>query len=485
MGASQKLNQNAMKYIHIIIMFVIWFVVKSLPPFAGITEMGMAILGITLALLYGWIMVDLLWPSLFGFVLLQLSGYTTILGGLAAGIGNQSVLMVFILLAFAAGISQLGVSDMIASWLMQRKIFIGRPLVMVFGLLYGALIISVAGGGVASIFLVWDLLNSIMRANGRPTNDTVAGVLKALILYNGMVGFILPWQNTIYLFGGFWQKGAPGLELPTMGVMYCGIIWALLANVLMVFACKYIFKLDFSGFLITEEIMEQFKGKDVTIYQKAGLIGMGIYIVLLLFASIFKTNAAAAFINLLGVTGLSIIFMTIFSIWKKPNGKPVMDVAECFRQTPWAVIMLLAITIPLGDALQSGDTGIMAAITKVVYPLVSGMGATMFTIVCMVALIILTQFLHNVICGAVLLPMLTPICITMGGDPYLFLFMCFTALMSAYATPAASMFSGLVFGMPDITNKSAYLAGWLYVVVTIVILTALMPLWSVIFGALY
>ena len=135
MGASQKLNQNAMKYIHIIIMFVIWFVVKSLPPFAGITEMGMAILGITLALLYGWIMVDLLWPSLFGFVLLQLSGYTTILGGLAAGIGNQSVLMVFILLAFTAGISQLGVSDMIASWLMQRKIFIGRPLVMVFGLL--------------------------------------------------------------------------------------------------------------------------------------------------------------------------------------------------------------------------------------------------------------------------------------------------------------------------------------------------------------
>ena len=72
-----------------------------------------------------------------------------------------------------------------------------------------------------------------------------------------------------------------------------------------------------------------------------------------------------------------------------------------------------------------------------------------------------------------------------GGDSYLFLFMCFVALMSAYATLAASMFSGLVFGMPDITKKSAYLAGWLYVVVTIVIMVALMPLWSAIFGILY
>ena len=147
--------------------------------------------------------------------------------------------------------------------------------------------------------------------------------------------------------------------------------------------------------------------------------------------------------------------------------------------------MLLAITIPLGDALQSGDSGVMAAVTKLIYPLVSGMGPTMFTIVCMIALIIMTQFLHNVICGAVLLPMLTPMVIAMGGNPYLFFFMCFVALMSAYATPAASMFSGLVFGMPDITKKSAYLAGWLYVATTVVIMVTLMPLWTTIFNALY
>ena len=115
--------------------------------------------------------------------------------------------------------------------------------------------------------------------------------------------------------------------------------------------------------------------------------------------------------------------MTIFSILKKPDGKPVMDVADCFKQTPWAVMMLLAITIPLGDALQSGDTGFMAAITKVIYPLVSGMGPTMFSIACMVALIIMTQFLHNVICGAVLLPMLTPICIAMG-EIHIFSYSC-------------------------------------------------------------
>ena len=76
--------------------------------------------------------------------------------------------------------------------------------------------------------------------------------------------------------------------------------------------------------------------------------------------------------------------------------------------------------------------------------------------------------------------MLTPIVAQMGGNPYVFLFMLFIGLMSVYATPAASMFAGLVFGTKDISTKAAYLSGWLYTGMTIVILIALMPLWSVI-----
>lgn len=140
----------------------------------------------------------------------------------------------------------------------------------------------------------------------------------AMVLYCGFVGFILPWQNTVWLAGGFWQPASGGLAIPTMEVFYCGIIWAILSVIFFVLVFKFIYRMDFSKFLITEEIAKEFSGKiHATKYQKVGLIGVAIYIGLLLFGNIFKNLAISQFINGLGVVGLSIIYMTIFAIWKK------------------------------------------------------------------------------------------------------------------------------------------------------------------------
>lgn len=477
--STQTATKNTKWYVHVVIMFAIFIMFLFIPPISTITEMGMKVLGLTLALLYGWITIDLMWTSLLGFVLLQFTGYMKLLPALSAGIGNSTLMMIFILLAFAIALNEVGASDIIAAWVVSRKVFIGRPLTLVFGLLFGTALISAAGGGMACIFIIWDLIRSICKANGMADNDTVKGFLMSMTLYCGMIGFILPWQNTIWLFGGFWQKGC-GLEIPAINVFYCGLVWMVLSIVLCVLFAKWVLRLDFSKVLINENITAQYANKKATKPQKAGIVLLGIYIGLLLFTNIFKNNAFSAFINSIGVVGLSIIYMTVFAIWKDENGKPILDVVKCFRETPWPVIMLIAITIPLGDALQSSDTGVMGAISRWLMPLVSGMSPMVFIAICTVALTILTQFLHNVICGAVFFPMLTPIVIQMGGNPYVFLVTVFIGLMSAYATPAASMFAGLVFGTKDISTKAAYLSGWLYTGMTIVILIALMPLWSMI-----
>lgn len=477
--STQAATKNTKWYVHVVIMFAIFIIFLFIPPISTITEMGMKVLGLTLALLYGWITIDLMWTSLLGFVLLQFTGYMKLLPALSAGIGNSTLMMVFVLLAYATALQQIGASDVIAAWVMRQKIFIGHPMVLVFGLLFASAFISLIGGGMACIFIIWDLIRSICKVNGMADNDTVKGFLMSMTLYCGMIGFILPWQNTIWLFGGFWQKGC-GLEIPAINVFYCGLVWMVLSIVLCVLFAKWVLRLDFSKVLINENITAQYANKKATKPQKAGIVLLGIYIGLLLFTNIFKNNAFLAFINSIGVVGLSIIYMTVFAIWKDENGKPILDVVKCFRETPWPVIMLIAITIPLGDALQSSDTGVMGAISRWLMPLVSGMSPMVFIAICTVALTILTQFLHNVICGAVFFPMLTPIVIQMGGNPYVFLVTVFIGLMSAYATPAASMFAGLVFGTKDISTKAAYLSGWLYTGMTIVILIALMPLWSMI-----
>ena len=52
--------------IYLVIMFGFWFV----PPFGGITELGVKVLGIFFGVLYGWIFIGFIWPSLFAMLAL-------------------------------------------------------------------------------------------------------------------------------------------------------------------------------------------------------------------------------------------------------------------------------------------------------------------------------------------------------------------------------------------------------------------------------
>ncbi len=461
-------------------MFALYFGIGALPPFGGISEYGMKILGITIALLWGWIVIDMVWPSLLAFVLFHLAGYLPIMDGLVAGFGNTTVLQNLILMAFAAAVTQIGVSDAVAGWIISKKVFIGKPMLLVIILMYMVMLLSILGGGIAVIFLTWDLLRKICEANGVSTKNNMAlGGLMALTVYNSMLGFILPWQPLVYVFGQFWQNGS-NLPIPTMGFFYCGLIFSLLSIMVMILVFKYILRLDFSGFLITEDICEEYGKMKVTKYQKVGLILLVIYIVLLLLGNFLNNNIFFAFTNELGVIGLSIIYMTIFAIWHDEKNEPVLSIADVLGKTPWSVVLLLAAVLPLTGALQSDETGIITAVVGAVYVLTGGLGPVAFTIICTVLLCILTQILPNFICAAFFFPILTPILIQLGGNPGVFFFMVTAALMSAYGTPSGNMYAPLVFGNVAIGRKNGYLTGWIYVAVVLIILCALIPLWNII-----
>ena len=82
---SSAINGKTMKYVHIIVMFVLMIGIGLLPPFGQITELGMKILGIFIGIMYAWIFIDLLWPSLFGFFAIALTGYMDIGSAIISG----------------------------------------------------------------------------------------------------------------------------------------------------------------------------------------------------------------------------------------------------------------------------------------------------------------------------------------------------------------------------------------------------------------
>ena len=474
-------NKNRIAYLHVLVMFILMFGTGYLPPFGQISVLGMKVLGVFLGLLYGWIFIDLLWPSLFGLMALGLSGYTTITGALATGFGNATLLLTLIVSVFAEGLNRIGVNRAIAYWLLSRKFFIGKPWFLITGICIAAIIMGVAGGGFAAIFLLWNVVINMAELNGYAKGHRLLNMLMAFILYGVMTGgSIVPFQGGVILYGGFFTQ-AMGLPLQSAPFFALGLLYIFATILVMILVTRFIFKIDASYFTTTAELCEEYAQKEVNQYQKVGLILLVVYFAGLLLPEVFPQLPLMAFLKSLGVLGFSILYMVVFVVWRTPEGKPVLNLLDAFHGIPWPVIILLAVTFPLAAAMESSEVGIMTTVNLALTPILSQLGVTALIIIATITIGILTQFLHNVVMGALFIPFLAPLTANLGGNPHTLFFMIYLVLCCAYATPAGSMMAGLLFGNKDVPVKDSYLFGWLFLIVTIIILICLMPLCNLLF----
>ncbi len=76
--SSAATNKNKVYYINVVIYLVILFGIGLIPPFGAITELGMKVLGVFIATIYGWMTLGLIWPSIFALVALGIADYVGI-----------------------------------------------------------------------------------------------------------------------------------------------------------------------------------------------------------------------------------------------------------------------------------------------------------------------------------------------------------------------------------------------------------------------
>ena len=88
-------KQNVKIRINFAIMVILMIGIGFLPPFGQVTPMGMRVLGVFVGTLYGWITIDFVMASMVGMLFLGLSGYTNIIGALAAGFAGPGYMAVF------------------------------------------------------------------------------------------------------------------------------------------------------------------------------------------------------------------------------------------------------------------------------------------------------------------------------------------------------------------------------------------------------
>ena len=443
-------------YIHLAVMLIIAFGISVLPPFGMVTPFGMKAIGAFVAVLYGWIFFDLFWTSLFGFLILPILGLNSLAGAFATGIGHQMICIVLLTIVFAVALNSAGVPELVIQWLFKRKIINKSPWALIIGILLIAALLGAVGLGMAAMFLLWSIVYKICDYSGIEKRSSMMSfmIFEIAFLANTM-SFILPFSAGVLIYQSFMLQVAGAAPIPAGPYMANAAITLIALAVLNIVVAVFVFKVDASKFALSDEIKNEITSAEVTSKQKNSFMVLVAYIAILLYATLLPSAPGAAFVNMLGVGGISLIGALVLAMLNE-SGKGYVRLQDVFRNVDWSLLFLLAVTYPIADAIKHADAGIMPTIMTAVTPIVSQFGPFAFVVVCTLILGTITQVTHNIVLGAMFMPFLMPILDSVGGNMYTLWFILLIVLNLAYVTPAGSMQSAMVFGNENMGRKYAY-----------------------------
>lgn len=462
MTTGEKTPQKAY-YINSAIVMIIMFGFGYLPTINGITDLGMKVLGIFLGVLYGWIFVGFIWPSLIGMLALGLSGYDSILNVFAAGFGDSLVLKIFFLFIFARFLDQCGLTAFIAHWFTSRKVCQGRPWVLTTFIFVAASLIcgfiNVYGG----IVIMWYILYSLLKEVGYQKGDGYTSYMVAGIVFIGTESILmLPFLPMAIIFRGLLKPELLAdytLSYPALTIFSMTLMIALTAGYIIL--GKYILRIDVSKL----KQIKPAEQKKMNREQVTGMLSLLAFIIVLVLPMFLPQGALKALLSNIDVLGMAVILVSI-ACFRRPEGNTLYNFTDLVgRGINWDLIVLFAATMPLSAAMESDKTGIIATVINALMPVFSQLGTASFLVICLLIFVVTTQFAHNLILIIVFMPVLAALGAGMGIDPYMFGVVFTFAMQLAFLTPGASANAAMIFGNTEwISTKDTYKYGGIFVV---------------------
>lgn len=457
-------------YLAIIAVFFI------VPPIEPITAAGMKLLGVFFAAIFGWSVTSDVWPSFLTFVFLTLTGLLNLQGVVTAGWGSDTfifMLMGFILIAY---MEDSGASSFIAAWLMTRKALVGHPWRLLFMIFLIAWVISAFVNIFAGMLLTWGFIYQICGILDYKPFDKFSNLL---VFGVGVMGALslsgLPWAgNALVILAAFMQN--TGLTVNYAHYL-CYSLPVVLFSILGYLAlCKFAFRLDVSK--LKNLTIDFINPNDLlmTKSRKIALIGIAILIAFILLPSfISPESAVGSFCAQIGLTGKAFIVFTILALIKV-DGKPAFDFPKLARKgVNWNMVIMTMGILAFVGMLGNPETGISAFLSGVLAPVFAGKPVFLFFLIAMAVLIVLTNFMINMVVAVIMMTATFPVAVTLGIDLTQLAYLYTIGATIAFFLPAASAASCVLF------SNSAWVRAkdvYKYALPTILMISAIAMIWN-------
>ena len=453
-------KKNLSYYLNTLIMILIPFIFFQLPAVPPITEMGMKVIGCFIGMLYGWLAIGMLWPSIFGLLLMLFTGYPSGIGEIFKdAFGNDTVIMITFMYVFTGLVNTTGVSKYIAMWFIRRKSIEGRPWLFSFTFIFSIYFLGAITSSTPAVLIGWSLLAGICEAVGYKPGEPLPKFLFFGVLIAAPLGMdALPFKTISLTILGMYSN----ITGDVIGFAhYISIIFILDMLIFLAYIAfgKFLFKIDVS--LLRNVTAEKINTEDTTTLnkqQKAVLIGTAFMAGALILPGFMpKTWAVTQFFNSLGTAGIVMLVIMLF-VMIKIDGKPICNFQSCASTgLVWDSWMLTVAGLYVSTVLATDEVGFIAFFTELLQPLLSGVPPVLFIMGFVLVATIFTNFCSNLGTATALVPIAIAMSIAMGINPAIITVLIIKCCHFAYFTPAASPATALCMANKTwIDSKSLY-----------------------------
>lgn len=465
-------KKRDLSLVHFLIMLLIIFGIGALKPLGAITPLGMKMMGVFLGLLYGWITSGMLWPSLVGWFAIATTGIMESPKAVfMAGFNSDIIIFMLFILVLVQMLSDSGAINNVVNFIITRPFLRGRPWTFSFVFLFACGLLASLGQAYAAFFLGWGLLFGIFEKVGYKPYDLYAGVMIIGVVASAMpFGLMFPFKDIpLALLSIFTSITGIAINyLLYMAVMIPTGILILLGYVLL---CKYILRPDVSKMKNFDIDLLKAENAQITRHQKATLIAFLFALICLLIpGSLPKTWAITQLFTSYGMAGPMVICTTLFCVIKV-DGKPILDFPQSARSgINWAIMFMMVTLMLMSSLLLSDATGIKQFLVDVLGPLLTHFSGVAFLVILALIMIVLTNFMNNIIVGIMFIPVLATFYASTGANPIVGFLLIVLSINAAFLTPASSPASAMCFSRTDWINTKDIFKIMVIMVVTCVII---------------
>ena len=406
-------TENKASYIKILVIVAIMFGFKYIPPFGGITQQGMAVLGIMIGLILGWSSDPkcMTWASLLGIAAMSFAGSGTMAENLTRAIGQVNIAFLFVVMLIMGALADAQVDLYLIQKIMGIKRAQGRPWVMTALLVIAPLVLGNFINTIALILFLLPLYGKLFKQVGyAPGDKYVIHTYLGMMISAISASFLFPFKG-LAISNGALVEGYLKTIWTNVGFMLTITPWMILLS------CGYVLFMRIIGCDVSKIANADMKifgdgTLSLTKHQQWVFNAMLIYIIgcLVITFGGMMSNPIGAFLTKVGVYGWALILAAGMMIIKI-DGKRLLEVkTAAVNGISWDTIWLIASATLVANALTAEGTGIGPLMYQITAPLLSNLSPAMFLIALSVLVLLGTNFLNNLavkmialtICGTLL-----------------------------------------------------------------------------------